>query len=223
MRSVEDTLDPSEDGAVRIFSQMEAHTTSKEKGLERSRTLCPPEERALLGEAAKRKEAEAISSKRQRLEARQAEEAGFTAEAFEELMAAAQEAAWSMNGSQADREDGLSQCEELPGNTKGAASTDGSGNSQCFHRRIQAILAPVFCSSTRALQVKEVSKAICDVMLLSQDELHLCRPQPIAGKMDLYPLPAADITDDPEDPFFSLRALTFGLNSLAGLGVALAP
>ena len=70
--------------------------------------------------------------------------------------------------------------------------------------------------------MREVGKAICDVMLISQDEALLCRPQPKAGKMDLFPLPAADVTGDPEDPFFSLKALAFGLNSLTGLRVSYA-
>ena len=88
--------------------------------------------------------------------------------------------------------------------------------------RERRVSAQCFCSSSRALHVKEVGKAICDVMCLSQDESLLCRPQPPAGKLDLFPLPAADIIDDPPDPFFSFKALAFGA-SLVRLRVSYDP
>ena len=214
------SLEPPKQSAFENLSQTEGGATSSEERIEGALGKAFPEEWAEKSEAEERRGAEVLKVKRQKVEAQQKSEESFTQAAFEELMAAAQEAAWSSEGSKATLGDGLSQCETLPYEVRGAGRTEGSEDSQNFLSRIRAVLAPVFCSSTRALQVREVCKAICDVMLISQDELHLCGPQPMAGKMDLYPLPAADITDDPEDPFFSLRALTFGLNSLAGLGVA---
>ena len=145
----------------------------------------------------------------------------FTAHALDELVMRAQEEAWGIQGRTGQSEEAASQCSELPSDAKGAEVSKGSEYSQSFHRRIHEVLSALFCSTQRALQVREVGKAISDVMLISQDEALLCRPQPKAGKMDLFPLPAADVTGDPEDPFF-FKALAFGLNSLTGLRVSYA-
>ena len=57
---------------------------------------------------------------------------------------------------------------------------------------------------------------MCDIMSLSKDVSHTCRPQHKAGKQDLFPLPACDVTgEDGQNPSF-LRTTVFASNSLAG-------
>ena len=88
-----------------------------------------------------------------------------------------------------------------------------------LHRRIRRAIDSALGDSRRALRVKDNSVVICDIMVLSQDENLLCRPKSTAGKLDLFHIPAPDDMNDQAETFFSMKAVTYGLNSLTGLKV----
>ena len=152
----------------------------------------------------------------------------FTPETVGELLDEAELAALGVQGRGADAIGPSSQLPALPVTAKGDGSVvDGSTpalepelDSQKFHERIRAAMPADFCGSSGALRVKDLGRAICDIMVLSQGENVVCRPQPKAGKLDLFPLPAPNVTSAPDVPHFSKLALAYGLNSLGGLPVS---
>ena len=85
-------------------------------------------------------------------------------------------------------------------------------NSQEFHLKIKALLE----GFTGVVSLASLGGIMCDIMGLSYGDTQLCRPQPIAGKSDLFPLPAHDAARDPSSREGFLQALLCGLNSLAG-------
>eukprot|EP00435_Cladocopium_sp_Y103_P029073 s976_g7.t1 len=136
-------------------------------------------------------------AKRQRIE--EAEEANlergsFTTEAIDALIVDAQRAASDEAQAQ------------------GRVSGEVWALSQKFHDQIRELLQP----SDQPVKIGAIGGVLGDIMSSSQDVGVWCRPQPMAGKMDLFPLPACDITlGSPSKASFT-NATLGGLNSLAG-------
>ena len=148
----------------------------------------------------------------------------FTPAVLDALIEEAFESTLGPQGSQPWHSMAGSQCMELP--VEGTGVEDGEDgspvagdqlDSQCLQSRIRRALGPLLDGTSGALRVKDVSSAICDIMVFTEDSKMLCRPRSTAGKLDLFPLPAPGDTNGFADVFSSLRALTYGLNSLTGL------
>ena len=180
---------------------------------------------ALRQEDKRRLRSEAREAKAGRSEAAEEQSyRSFTPAVLDALIEEAFASALGPQGSQPWHSIAGSQCTELP--VEGTGVEDGKDgspvagdqlDSQCLQSRIQRTLGSLLDGTSGALRVKDVSSAICDIMVFTEDSKMLCRPRSTAGKLDLFPLPAPGDTNGFADVFSSLRALTYGLNSLTGL------
>ena len=92
--------------------------------------------------------------------------------------------------------------------------------SQKFHCSIKAAMSAWHDTPGEQKCVGDLGDVMSRVIYLTQDLSVLCRPQPMAGKTDIFPLPAYDRRDDVSGPMIFLKALIFGLNSLSGHAVS---
>ena len=65
-------------------------------------------------------------------------------------------------------------------------------------------------------RLADLGDVISTIIFLTQDPMELCRPRPMAGKADLFPIPADDDVGDVSKGACFKKALAFALNSLAG-------
>lgn len=100
---------------------------------------------------------------------------------------------------------------------QGSEGSEDCSLSQDLRLRIKEVLH----GAHREVRVAELGGIICDIMRLSQNVSLKCRPQPTAGKMDIFPLPAHGEASDPLAKISFLQATCGGLNSLAGHRVEL--
>ena len=183
---------------------------------------------ALRQEDKRRLRSEAREAKAGRSEAAEEQSyRSFTPAVLDALIEEAFASALGPQGSQPWHSIAGSQCTELP--VAGTGVEDGKDgspvagdqlDSQCLQSRIQRTLGSFLAGTSGALRVKDVSSAICDIMVFTEDSKMLCRPRSTAGKLDLFPLPAPNVTSAPDVPHFSKLALAYGLNSLGGLPVS---
>ena len=90
------------------------------------------------------------------------------------------------------------------------------GEVQVFSQKFQEGLSELLGSGKGPVAVSAIGMLMCDIMEFSQDQSLLCRPEPKAGKQDLFPLPAHDVAGEHPEKEFFLRAVACALNSFAG-------
>eukprot|EP00435_Cladocopium_sp_Y103_P010308 s267_g2.t1 len=120
-------------------------------------------------------------------------------------------------------EDLISEAQRAAADLQGSELDFGLGHSQpeakTFQERIRAVMPASFAGSEGPITIGELGKIISDIILIS-DDVQRCRPQAKAGKLDLFPLPAVDITDGSPRRQFYLKAMAEALNSLTGLAAS---
>ena len=95
---------------------------------------------------------------------------------------------------------------------QGREASEDCPPSQRFQGGIQELLQ----RAPELVRVADIGGIMRDIMKLTQDVGLLCRPQSMAGKRDLFPLPALGAAYGSSDRSPFLRATLCGLNSLAG-------
>eukprot|EP00435_Cladocopium_sp_Y103_P064632 s325_g26.t1 len=151
-------------------------------------------------------------------EERQESEASFTFEAVKELIDEAQKFAALEEGRVPVADAGVSHPEEERNSTlhDGSSLKEGEG-SQRFHQAVQRIFAEQQEGRCSKCTVGDLGTLVGSALMILEDvEDQSCRPRPITGCRDIFPLPVPE--RDPSDPQHSdfCRALVLALNSLHG-------